>query len=71
MFFFPPEGTDLAALEGEVLKFRLKVKCKKSAVSGSGGADKQPINGKVLSNQLEWIPVGNQVLISSERMYMI
>jgi hypothetical protein len=31
-------------------------------VSGNGGADKQPINGKVLSNQLEWIPVGNQVL---------
>jgi hypothetical protein len=38
------ETTDLAPLEGEVLKFRLKVKCRKNSASG---ADNDPINGKV------------------------
>eukprot|EP00802_Teleaulax_amphioxeia_P010845 Tamp_10875.p1 GENE.Tamp_10875~~Tamp_10875.p1 ORF type:complete len:433 (-),score=99.04 Tamp_10875:687-1796(-) len=50
------EHSDLAPLDSQVLKFRLKVKCRKAA----GGADNEPINGKVLSNQLEWIPVGDQ-----------
>jgi DNA-directed RNA polymerase I and III subunit RPAC1 len=38
------ETTDLAALENQVLKFRLKVKCRKNSASG---ADNDPINGKV------------------------
>lgn len=51
------ENTDLTPLENQLLKFRLKVKCKKN---NSSGADNDPINGKVLSNQLEWIPIGDQ-----------
>mmetsp|Transcript_44877 Transcript_44877/g.65866 ORF Transcript_44877/g.65866 Transcript_44877/m.65866 type:complete len:367 (-) Transcript_44877:112-1212(-) len=51
------ERANLVPLENQVLKFRLKVKCRKNT---SGGVDNDPINGKVLSNQLEWVPVGNQ-----------
>jgi len=38
------EHTDLAPFDSQVLKFRLKVKCRKNV---SGGNDNEPINGKV------------------------
>ena len=52
------ETTDLSALEDQVLKFRLKLKCNKSSAGGS--EDNEPINGKVLSSTVEWVPVGKQ-----------
>mmetsp|Transcript_23237 Transcript_23237/g.75576 ORF Transcript_23237/g.75576 Transcript_23237/m.75576 type:complete len:370 (-) Transcript_23237:532-1641(-) len=51
------ETTNLDKLEKEVIKFKLKVKCKKPP---HDSADKEPINGKVFSSQLEWIPIGKQ-----------
>ena len=41
----------------EVIKFELKVKCKRAP---GGDATQEPINGKVFSSQLKWVPIGGQ-----------
>ncbi|KAJ1493213.1 DNA-directed RNA polymerases I and III subunit RPAC1 [Baffinella frigidus] len=43
--------------EKEVIKFKLQVKCKKAP---GGDANQEPINGKVFSSQLQWLPFGKQ-----------
>lgn len=62
-FHFPsPEteaATDSSPLnEDEVLKFRLKVKCRREP---GASKDEPPINSKIFSSQLEWVPIGDQV----------
>lgn len=56
-FHFPsPDteaATDLSELnEDEVLKFRLKVKCRRQP---GASKDDEPINSKIFSSQLEWL----------------
>mmetsp|Transcript_15743 Transcript_15743/g.39606 ORF Transcript_15743/g.39606 Transcript_15743/m.39606 type:complete len:370 (+) Transcript_15743:36-1145(+) len=61
-FAFPSVATKGATYGSElnpdeVLKFQLKVKCMREA---GAGRDQEPINSKVFSKQLEWVPIGDQ-----------
>lgn len=66
-FNYPASNYEEHGKEDTVLEFQLKVKC--STVKGDDtylSQDEKYINHKVYSNQLKWLPKGNQALMFNE-----